>query len=101
MYAQLILGFAIEALGMGLPYSSSNPAVSIEKIEDCKAKGKALRELIEQDLKPSDIVTKKSLENALRLIAVLGGSTNAVLHFLAIAHAAKIDLSIDDFLENK
>jgi dihydroxy-acid dehydratase len=82
---------------MGLPYSSSNPAVSAEKIEDCKAVGKALRGLIEQDLKPLDIVTKKSLENALRLIAVLGGSTNAVLHFLAIAHAAKIVLTIDDF----
>ena len=97
MYTANTMASAIEALGMGLPYSSSNPAVSIEKIEDCKAVGKALRGLIEQDLKPLDIVTKKSLENALRLIAVLGGSTNAVLHFIAIAHAAKIDLSIDDF----
>lgn len=97
MYTANTMASAIEALGMGLPYSSSNPAVSDEKIEDCKAVGKALRGLIEQDLKPLDIVTKKSLENALRLIAVLGGSTNAVLHFLAIAHAAKIVLTIDDF----
>ena len=97
MYTANTMASAIEALGMGLPYSSSNPAVSAEKIEDCKAVGKALRGLIEQDLKPLDIVTKKSLENALRLIAVLGGSTNAVLHFLAIAHAAKIVLTIDDF----
>ena len=97
MYTANTMASAIEALGMGLPYSSSNPAVSFEKIEDCKAVGKVLRGLIEQDLKPLDIVTKKSLENALRLIAVLGGSTNAVLHFIAIAHAAKIDLSIDDF----
>ena len=97
MYTANTMASAIEALGMGLPYSSSNPAVSAEKIEDCKAVGKALRGLIEQDLKPLDIVTKKSLENALRLIAVLGGSTNAVIHFLAIAHAAKIVLTIDDF----
>ena len=97
MYTANTMASAIEALGMALPYSSSNPAVSIEKIEDCKAVGQAMRGLVEQDLKPSDIVTKKSLENALRLIAVLGGSTNAVLHFLAIAHAAKIDLTIDDF----
>lgn len=97
MYTANTMASAIEALGMALPYSSSNPAVSIEKIEDCKAVGQAMRGLVEQDLKPLDIVTKKSLENALRLIAVLGGSTNAVLHFLAIAHAAKIDLTIDDF----
>ena len=97
MYTANTMASAIEALGMSLPYSSSNPAVSQEKIEDCKAVGAAIRKLIEIDLKPLDIVTKNSLENALRLIAVLGGSTNAVLHFLAIAHAAGIDLSIDDF----
>lgn len=97
MYTANTMASAIEALGMSLPYSSSNPAVSQEKIEDCKAVGQAMRLLIEKDLKPLDIVTKKSLENALRLIAVLGGSTNAVLHFLAIAHAAGIDLTIDDF----
>ena len=99
MYTANTMASAIEALGMSLPYSSSNPAVSSEKIEDCKSVGAAIRHLIERDLKPLDIVTKKSLENALRLIAVLGGSTNAVLHFLAIAHAADIDLTIDDFQE--
>ena len=99
MYTANTMASAIEALGMSLPYSSSNPAVSSEKIEDCKSVGAAMRHLIERDLKPLDIVTKKSLENALRLIAVLGGSTNAVLHFLAIAHAADIDLTIDDFQE--
>ncbi|MEK9603067.1 MAG: dihydroxy-acid dehydratase [Flavobacteriaceae bacterium] len=97
MYTANTMASAIEALGMSLPYSSSNPAVSQEKIEDCKAVGLAMKELVEKDLKPLDIVTKKSLENALRLIAVLGGSTNAVLHFLAIAHAANIDLTLDDF----
>lgn len=97
MYTANTMASAIEALGMALPYSSSNPAVSDEKIADCRAVGKSMRKLIEDDLKPLDIVTKKSLENALRLISVLGGSTNAVLHFLAIAHAAKIELNIDDF----
>ena len=97
MYTANTMASAIEALGISLPYSSSNPAVSKEKIEDCKAVGVAMRQLIEKDLKPLDIITKKSLENALRLIAVLGGSTNAVLHFLAIAHAADIDLTLDDF----
>jgi dihydroxy-acid dehydratase len=97
MYTANTMASAIEALGMSLPFSSSNPAVSKEKIEDCKAVGVAMRQLIEEDLKPLDIVTRKSLENALRLIVVLGGSTNAVLHFLAIAHAANIELTIDDF----
>ena len=97
MYTANTMASAIEALGMSLPYSSSNPAVSKEKIEDCKAVGVAMRQLVEKDLKPLDIVTKKSLENALRLIAVLGGSTNAVLHFLAIAHSADINLTLDDF----
>ncbi len=97
MYTANTMASAIEALGMSLPFSSSNPAVSQEKIEDCKAVGLAMRKLIVKDLKPLDIVTKNSLENALRLIAILGGSTNAVLHFLAIAHAADINLTIDDF----
>ena len=97
MYTANTMASAIEALGMALPYSSSNPAISDEKIADCKVVGKSIRRLIEKDLKPLDIVTKKSLENALRLISVLGGSTNAVLHFIAIAHAAKIELNIDDF----
>ena len=97
MYTANTMASAIEALGMSLPFSSSNPAVSHEKIQDCKAVGVAMRQLIVKDLKPLDIVTKKSLENALRLIAILGGSTNAVLHVLAIAHAADISLTIDDF----
>ena len=97
MYTANTMASAIEALGMAIPYNSSNPAVSQDKIAECKALGAHLKVLLEKDIKPSDIVTKKSLENALRVVAVLGGSTNAVLHFLAIAKAAKIDLIIDDF----
>ena len=82
---------------MSLPYSSSNPAVGQAKEKDAVDAGKALQLLLQKDIKPKDIVTKKSLENALRLITVLGGSTNAVLHYLAIAKAANIDLTIDDF----
>ena len=97
MYTANTMASAIEVLGMALPYNSSNPAVSDQKIEECMALGPAMKNLLEKDIKPLDIVTKKSLENALRLITVLGGSTNAVLHFLAIAKAADIDLTIDDF----
>ena len=97
MYTANTMASAIEACGMALPYNASNPAVSRDKKEECVALGAHLKRLLEQDLKPRDIVTRKSLENALRLIAVLGGSTNAVLHFLAIAKAAQIDLTIDDF----
>ena len=88
---------AIEALGMSVPFSSSNPAKSIDKINECDLIGETLETLIRKNILPSQIVTKKSLENALRLISVLGGSTNAVLHFLAIAKAAKIDLELNDF----
>ena len=97
MYTANTMASAIEALGMALPYNSSNPAVSPDKKAECERVGSALRHLVEQDLKPKDIVTRKSLENAIRLIAVLGGSTNAVLHFLAIAKAAEIEFTIDDF----
>ncbi len=97
MYTANTMASAIEACGMALPYNASNPAVSPDKKKECTALGSHLKNLIEQDLKPRDIVTAKSLENALRLIAVLGGSTNAVLHFLAIAKAAHLDLTIDDF----
>ena len=97
MYTANTMASAIEALGMALPYNSSNPAVSSNKKEECEKVGAALRHLMEQDIKPSDIVTKKSLENAIRLVAVLGGSTNAVLHFLAIAKSAQIEFSLDDF----
>jgi dihydroxy-acid dehydratase len=97
MYTANTMASAIEACGMALPYNASNPAVSKDKKEECAHVGTYLKTLLEKDLKPRDIVTRKSLENALRLIAVLGGSTNAVLHFLAIAKAAQIDLTIDDF----
>ena len=97
MYTANTMASAIESLGMALPYNSSNPAVSPDKKAECERVGSALRHLVEQDLKPKDIVTRKSLENAIRLIAVLGGSTNAVLHFLAIAKAAEIEFTIDDF----
>ena len=97
MYTANTMASAIEACGMALPYNASNPAISIDKREECLVLGTHIKKLLELDLKPLDIVTKKSLENALRLIAVLGGSTNAVIHFLAIAKAAQIDLTIDDF----
>jgi dihydroxy-acid dehydratase len=99
MYTANTMASAIEALGMSLPYNSSNPAISNEKVSECAQIGSAMKLLIEKDIQPSDIVTKKSLENALRLITVLGGSTNAVLHFLAISRAANLDLSIDYFQE--
>ena len=97
MYTANTMASAIEALGMALPYNSSNPAVSPDKKEECERVGAALHHLIENDIKPKDIVTYKSLENAIRLVAVLGGSTNAVLHFLAIAKAAEIDFTLADF----
>ena len=97
MYTANTMASAIEALGMALPYNSSNPAVSKNKIFECESVGASIYNILKMDIKPSDIITKKSLTNALRLISVLGGSTNAVLHFLAIAKAAKINLTIDDF----
>ncbi len=97
MYTANTMASAIEALGMALPYNSSNPAVSQDKQDECMAVGAALKNVLEKDLKPRDIVTRKAMENAMRLIAVLGGSTNAVLHLLAIAKAADIPLTIDDF----
>ena len=87
MYTANTMASAIEALGMTLPYNSSNPALSNAKKEESVAAGEAMRLLLEKDIKPLDIVTRKSLENAIRLITILGGSTNAVLHFLAIARA--------------
>ena len=97
MYTANTMASAIEACGMALPFNASNPAVSNDKKKECADLGIYLKNLLEEDLKPKDIVTRKSIENALRLVAVLGGSTNAVLHFLAIAKAADIDLTIDDF----
>ena len=97
MYTANTMASAIEACGMALPFNASNPAISKDKKDECISLGKSLKNIIVKDLKPRDIVTHKSIENALRLISVLGGSTNAVLHFLAIAKAANIDLTIDDF----
>lgn len=99
MYTANTMASAIEALGMSLPFNSSNPALSegnLKEKESVKA-GEALRLLLERDIKPSDIVTKKSIENAFRLVTVLGGSTNAVLHFLAIAKAAQVEFTLEDF----
>jgi dihydroxy-acid dehydratase len=97
MYTANTMASAIEALGMALPYNSSNPAIGEDKKNDCIHAGRALKHLIENDIKPSDIITRKSLENAIRLITVMGGSTNAVLHFLAIARAAEVIFTLDDF----
>lgn len=96
MYTANTMASAIEALGMSLPYNSSNPAISPQKQNECVEAGRALKVLIEKDIKPSDIITKKSLENAIRLVTVMGGSTNAVLHFLAIAKAAQVEFTLDD-----
>lgn len=97
MYTANTMASAIEAMGMTLPYNSSNPAVSKEKNTEFVEIAKTMKNLLDTDLKPLDIVTKKSLYNAIRLITVLGGSTNAVLHLLAIADAAQIDLKLEDF----
>jgi dihydroxy-acid dehydratase len=97
MYTANTMASAIEALGMALPYNSSNPAISKDKEAECIAAGKQMRILIEKDIKPLDIVTRKSLENAIRLVTIMGGSTNAVLHFLAIARAADVEFTLQDF----
>lgn len=97
MYTANTMASAIEALGMSLPFNSSNPALSDDKKEESVRAGQVMLELLEKDIKPSDIITRKSLENAVRLVTILGGSTNAVLHFLAIARAAQIDFTLRDF----
>jgi dihydroxy-acid dehydratase len=97
MYTANTMASAIEALGMAMPYNSSNPAIGKQKQNDAIESGKALKNLLEKDIKPSDIITRKSFENAVRLLTLLGGSTNAVLHFLAIAKAADIEFTLDDF----
>ena len=97
MYTANTMASAIEALGMSLPYSSSNPALSEEKKAECKAAGKAIRLLLEKDIKPKDIMTRKAFENAIAVIMVLGGSTNAVLHLIAMAKSVGVALSQDDF----
>ena len=97
MYTANTMAAAIEALGMSLPYSSTNPAISKEKLEECQAAGKAIKLLLEKDIKPKDIMTRKAFENAMVVIMVLGGSTNAVLHLIAMAKSVDIELTQDDF----
>ena len=97
MYTANTMASAIEALGMSLPYSSSNPALSDEKKQECVAAGKAIRLLLEKDIKPTDIMTRKAFENAIMMVAVLGGSTNAVMHIIAMAHAVNIEITLKDF----
>jgi dihydroxy-acid dehydratase len=97
MYTANTMAAAIEALGMSLPYSSSNPALSEEKKKECHAAGSAIRLLLEKDIKPRDIMTRKAFENAIVTIMVLGGSTNAVLHLIAMARSVDVPLTQDDF----
>jgi dihydroxy-acid dehydratase len=99
IYTANTMAAAIEALGMSLPYSSSNPALSPEKQAECLAAGKAIKILLEQDIKPSDIMTRAAFENAITVVMVLGGSTNAVLHLIAIAKSIGVKLTQDDFQE--
>jgi dihydroxy-acid dehydratase len=97
MYTANTMASAIEALGMSLPNSSAQNAVSKAKVEDCRRAGAAVVQMLKQGLRPLDIMTRKAFENAITVVIALGGSTNAVLHLLAIAHAAKVKLSLDDF----
>lgn len=97
MYTANTMASAIEALGMSLPYSSSNPALSPEKKQECVDAGKAIYHLLEKDIKPSDIMTRKAFENAITIIMVLGGSTNAVLHMIAMAKSVGVEVTQDDF----
>lgn len=97
MYTANTMASAIETLGMSLPYSSSHPAVSPNKIKECRTVGKAIRNLLEKDIKPKDIMTPKAFENAMTIVMALGGSTNAVLHLIAIAKSVGVRLTIDDF----
>lgn len=97
MYTANTMASAIECMGFALPYNSSIPAENPNKLSEAERTAIAIKNLLELDLKPLDIITKKSLENAIALVNALGGSTNAVLHFLAIAHAADIDFTLDDF----
>ena len=97
MYTANTMASAIEALGMSLPNSSAQNAISPAKMDDCRRAGAAVVNLLKLGIKPLDILTKKAFENAITVVIALGGSTNAVLHLLAIAHAAKVKLTIDDF----
>lgn len=97
MYTANTMASAIEGLGMSLPNSSAQDAISQEKIKDCLNSGEAIMNLIKQDIKPSDIMTRSAFENAIKVTIALGGSTNAVLHLLAMAHTMGVDLELDDF----
>ncbi|XOD69606.1 MAG: dihydroxy-acid dehydratase [Flavobacteriales bacterium AspAUS03] len=99
MYTANTMATALEAMGMTQPYSSSSPAIGEEKIQECRQVGKTIKNLLEEDIKPKDIITKKALENAITLAIALGGSTNLVLHLLAVAKTAGINLSLKDFQE--
>ena len=96
MYTANTMASAIEALGMSLPYSSSYPAVSKEKADECRRAGAAMRNLLELDIKPRDIMTRAAFDNALNVVMVLGGSTNAAMHLLAMAHSVGVELTLDD-----
>jgi dihydroxy-acid dehydratase len=97
MYTANTMASAIEALGMSLPYSSSNPAVSQDKLKECEDAGNAIRILLEKDIKPKDIMTRKAFKNAITIVAVLAGSTNAVMHLIAMAHSVDIEITLNDF----
>jgi dihydroxy-acid dehydratase len=97
MYTANTMSSAVEALGMSLPFSSSNPAISNEKLQECFDAGKAIRLLLEKDIKPKDIMTHEAFENAMVIVTVLGGSTNAVLHLIAMADSVGIELTLEDF----
>jgi dihydroxy-acid dehydratase len=97
MYTANTMASAIEAMGMSLPYSSSTPAVDPAKLEECLHAGRAIRHLLEQDIKPRDIMTRAAFENAMVMVMATGGSTNAVLHLIAMARAVDVPLTIDDF----
>ena len=97
MYTANTMASAIEAMGLSLPYSASIPATDPAKLDECHRAGAAIRHLLEQDIKPCDIITRQSLENAIAVVMALGGSTNAVLHLVAIARSADVELTIDDF----
>ncbi len=97
MYTANTMASAIETLGMSLPYSSSNPAISDEKQRECQSIGNAIRTILEKDIKPKDVMTRQAFENAIAVIIALGGSTNAVMHLIAMAKAVDVVLTIDDF----
>ena len=99
MYTANTMASAIEALGMSLPNSSSTPAEDRLKLQECRAAGAAIRHLLERDIKPRDIMTREAFENAMVLVSAIGGSTNAVLHLIAMARSVNVELTIDDFQE--